>query len=335
MSDSEHSISELSRFYFLFYRGSEEYEWARDEIERIYNEDLEKAWMVTLALIDAAPSLNFLYDVAAGELEMLVRDHGSQIAHRIRNEALTNSKFLYAMTGVWLVKENAYFNDFKTLLETEIRSKEDFEDLEIRCNVPGTIAFTAQEPINNSSKALKKIEELRKELKNAPEIFTPYLEIANICFHELPEQTELATSAIKIYLEHEPDSANGLFTYARILGRVGDELAAEKMYKNVIGIDPWHKDAILGLGNLLFSQKRCSEAQQLFRQAVEWYGISPGLGELSARYFLAQASLECGEKEEAIQQLKIISQFKNIYPWEEAMKLDATEKLHNLGAQEE
>ncbi|MBA3993457.1 MAG: hypothetical protein C0469_08010 [Cyanobacteria bacterium DS2.3.42] len=64
-------MTELAKAYFRWYRGSKDHEWARDRVEEIFDEDLDKAWAVTLELIDAAPSKECLYYIAAGQLEML------------------------------------------------------------------------------------------------------------------------------------------------------------------------------------------------------------------------------------------------------------------------
>lgn len=331
MPDTEYSKAELARYYFLYHRGNTDYEWARDQIEDMYNENPEMAWHITLELVNAAPSLNFLYDVAAGELEMLVRDHGQEFFSRIREEAQTNPKFLYAMTGVWLREENVLFHDYFGFLKAELKTQTEFDKIIALCDVPETVEpLKANKVAFPKSDPFERIEKLRESLRDDPKILPPYLEIANSCIQELPECHEIAASAIESFLESVPNSVIGLFIYARILRNMGDTHKSEETYRTVLGIDPWHRGALVELGNLLFHQNRFSESYELLKHAVVSYVGNSAQGEISARYFLAEASLACEKKEEAVRELVFVSVLTSIDPGEKWMIQDAKERLKNL-----
>ncbi len=127
-------MTELAKSYFRWYRGDKSFEWARDGVEEKFDENMEKAWEVTLDLIAEAPSKDCLSYVAAGQLEMLVSSDGERLLDRIREEGRHNKNLLFAMSGVWISKDEPIYQKYhdclsNLLAEQGIRSREDFEDL--------------------------------------------------------------------------------------------------------------------------------------------------------------------------------------------------------------
>lgn len=124
-------MTELAKAYFRWYRGSTDDVWARDRVEEIFDEDLAKAWTVTLELIDAAPSKDCLYYIAAGQLEILVSHNGKEMIERIKAEARHNNKLLFAMTGVYIDDKNPICDEYLKFVKDEIgfRKLEDLVDL--------------------------------------------------------------------------------------------------------------------------------------------------------------------------------------------------------------
>lgn len=127
-------MSELAKSYFRWFRGDKSFEWAREGIEEKFDENLEKAWEVTLDLIAQAPSKDCLSYVAAGQLEMLVSNDGERLLDLIREEAKHNKNLLYAMSGVWISKDEPIYQKYYECLsillaEQGIGTEDDFDNL--------------------------------------------------------------------------------------------------------------------------------------------------------------------------------------------------------------
>jgi hypothetical protein len=75
--------------------------WVVQAIDELARVDLERAWALTLSLIDKAPDAEFLAYVAAGPLEDLLNNFGSGIIDRVELHARRNPKFRLALSGVW------------------------------------------------------------------------------------------------------------------------------------------------------------------------------------------------------------------------------------------
>jgi hypothetical protein len=124
-------MTELAKAYFRWYRGSTNDEWARDRVEEIFDEDLDKAWEITLELIEAAPSKECLCYIAAGQLEMLVSNCGKEVIDRIKSEARQNNKLLFAMTGINIDEKNPICDEYLRFVKEQIgfRTSDDLVDL--------------------------------------------------------------------------------------------------------------------------------------------------------------------------------------------------------------
>jgi hypothetical protein len=124
-------MSELAQAYFKWLEGSASYEWARDRVEEIFDEDVDKAWAVTLELINAAPSKKSLSYVASGQLETLVCRCGEYLMDRIKDEARKNSKLLFAMTCIYIDEKTPVCKEYLSFVldELEIRTEADVNRL--------------------------------------------------------------------------------------------------------------------------------------------------------------------------------------------------------------
>jgi len=75
--------------------------WAVATIDEFARIDLERAWVLTLSLVDKAPDATCLAYVAAGPLEDLLNNFGSDIIDRVELHARRDPKFRLALSGVW------------------------------------------------------------------------------------------------------------------------------------------------------------------------------------------------------------------------------------------
>jgi hypothetical protein len=76
--------------------------WAWERVEDFVRNDPELAWRIVNLLIDAAPSDEVLGSIAAGPLEDLLREHGSQFVDRVEERARQNERFRQCLAGVWM-----------------------------------------------------------------------------------------------------------------------------------------------------------------------------------------------------------------------------------------
>lgn len=112
-------MSELTEAYFKFYHGDDAFEWAETTVDEIFNSSVDNAWNITLELINTAPTWNCLSYIAAGELEILCENHGSEIIARLKKEATTNIRVLHAMQSLMLSEENCIYDEFFRFLEEQ------------------------------------------------------------------------------------------------------------------------------------------------------------------------------------------------------------------------
>jgi len=75
--------------------------WAVDAVRDIVDLDQEAAWPLVLELFDRAEGDRMLAFIAAGPLEELIVQHGSQLIDRIEAKAAADKKFRRALSGVW------------------------------------------------------------------------------------------------------------------------------------------------------------------------------------------------------------------------------------------
>ena len=75
--------------------------WAVTAVNELVGKDPERAWNLTLRLIDKAPNPESLSYVAAGPLEDLLNDHGGAVIDRVELHARRDPKFRLALSDVW------------------------------------------------------------------------------------------------------------------------------------------------------------------------------------------------------------------------------------------
>jgi hypothetical protein len=74
---------------------------AWEQVNDLVGSDPEAAWVVTLALIEAAPDDRVLANVAAGPLEDLLTRSTETFIDRAELQARRDAKFRRCLTGVW------------------------------------------------------------------------------------------------------------------------------------------------------------------------------------------------------------------------------------------
>jgi hypothetical protein len=83
--------------------------WAWEEVHRIIKTDPDKAWRVTLLLLDKAESDNEVGVIAAGPLEDLIDTHGHKAFDRIEPECEHNARLQLALSMVGVL---FYYDEF-------------------------------------------------------------------------------------------------------------------------------------------------------------------------------------------------------------------------------
>lgn len=76
--------------------------WAWETVERMVYEDPVTALSVLVRIIDATTSDEELAHVAAGHLEDLIQESGSELLDLLESEALRNPRLCKALSGIWL-----------------------------------------------------------------------------------------------------------------------------------------------------------------------------------------------------------------------------------------
>ncbi len=100
--DLSKTDSDLVDAYLLHYTTRDEsLQWAFGELLDITGSDPERAWLLTLALIERAPDVESLGYVAAGPLEDLLYARGEQFIDRVEDLARRNPKFRQALSSVY------------------------------------------------------------------------------------------------------------------------------------------------------------------------------------------------------------------------------------------
>ena len=75
--------------------------WAWEAMREMLWHQPEAAWPVILRLIARAENDETLAYIAAGPLENLLADHGPTFIERVEAQAMHDSRFRRALTGVW------------------------------------------------------------------------------------------------------------------------------------------------------------------------------------------------------------------------------------------
>ena len=87
-----------------------------------------------------------------------------------------------------------------------------------------TLAWVERKPFDA-------IETLQRAIQLDPNFSAAILEIARICYAQLPDKIELALAAVSSFLEKEPESIQGLRVYANIQLRSRNFESAEQTYR--------------------------------------------------------------------------------------------------------
>lgn len=79
--------------------------WAHEFMHELLDNDMEKAWVVTLDLVNFAPNKESLAYVGADVLEEILKRSGTRFIDRIEHEANSSKRFLYALANAWIRKD--------------------------------------------------------------------------------------------------------------------------------------------------------------------------------------------------------------------------------------
>jgi hypothetical protein len=82
-------------------KGDDSLHWAYEDVCEILGKDPERAWRLTLAMIDHTEDELTLAYVAAGPLEDLLAWYGDTIIERVEELARTNARFRETLCAVW------------------------------------------------------------------------------------------------------------------------------------------------------------------------------------------------------------------------------------------
>jgi uncharacterized protein DUF6869 len=82
--------------------GGGAFDWAATDLLELTHDDPERAWSITVRIIDAASDDLFLAVVAAGPLEDLLTCHGSLLIERAEAAAVTDAKLLNCFAAMYL-----------------------------------------------------------------------------------------------------------------------------------------------------------------------------------------------------------------------------------------
>ena len=93
----QHRLSSGSRAERL---EADQHFWAWELVERTVHQDAEKGWDLILGLIAAAATEDEVGFVAAGPLEDLIHEHGSEVVEWVEERARLDSDFRRALAGV-------------------------------------------------------------------------------------------------------------------------------------------------------------------------------------------------------------------------------------------
>ena len=82
-------------------RNREEHWWSFEQMEKWRTSDPEKIWQAIVAVVEQCDDDRVLANLAAGPMEDLLGDHGSEFIDRIESMARSNEKLRSLLLGVW------------------------------------------------------------------------------------------------------------------------------------------------------------------------------------------------------------------------------------------
>lgn len=101
MSHSCHSDEEIASAYLAYYRTKQDiYSWAYEYLLSLETNDVERAWAITLQLINLAADDAEMAYVAAGTLESILTRKTDQFIGRVEDLARKDRQFRAALTYV-------------------------------------------------------------------------------------------------------------------------------------------------------------------------------------------------------------------------------------------
>ena len=118
--DDEKLISTYMEHYSLEKEGLSTINtfWAHEKVDDITAHDPEEGLRITLELLRRSKDDATLAYIAAGPLENLLVYHGKKIINKIRNEADSDERIQFALSGVWLDREkDEIYSEWEELMK--------------------------------------------------------------------------------------------------------------------------------------------------------------------------------------------------------------------------
>jgi len=96
--------------------GSQDDFWAFEEVSEIIRSgDLDKAWNITLLLLQKAPDEALGY-IAAGPLEDIIDGYGNEALDRVEEVCNRDLRLQFALSGVWLLPDSPVLQRWQGLI---------------------------------------------------------------------------------------------------------------------------------------------------------------------------------------------------------------------------
>jgi hypothetical protein len=91
--------------------------WAWQRVhEIVLGGDLDRAWEITLLLLQKAQTDDALGHVAAGPLEDIVDGYGDQALDRLEEACDKDSRLQFALSGIWLLPDSPVLQRWQGLM---------------------------------------------------------------------------------------------------------------------------------------------------------------------------------------------------------------------------
>jgi len=94
-------VDDWIRYHVEKRKGTDPLFLAWEKVDELIRVDPEAGWTLTLELIEAAPNVEVLANVAAGPLEDLLSRSPERFIDRVETQARRDAKFRRCLTGVW------------------------------------------------------------------------------------------------------------------------------------------------------------------------------------------------------------------------------------------
>jgi hypothetical protein len=106
---------------YLRHRAEDFWAWERVH-EIVQGGDLDRAWEITLLLLQKAQTDDALGYVAAGPLEDIVDGYGDQALDRVDEACDKDSRLQFALSGIWLLPDSPVLQRWQLMTKYGFRN---------------------------------------------------------------------------------------------------------------------------------------------------------------------------------------------------------------------